>query len=244
MTIILTVITIYVSQGQALTFSDWEEQSKTNKRLLPKYGQLPKTEDEKIYDGKFINEILKQEQFKGDRTAASNHMIQLGFNYMYRGDLKTAMYRFNQAYLLDSTNTDIYWGYGAIYMTFGQYELAKTQYQEGLSLNPSNTHLLTDYATYYMAIFYEYQIMPESVLKDSKERAKNYLDSTLYYLNKSYQIDPKDQNTTYKLSTTYWNKGDCENAWRFLDECRQLGGRPITEEYLKDLKDKCKKKKR
>ena len=35
------------------------------------------------------------------------------------------MYRFNQAYLLDSTNTDIYWGFGGVYMTLGDFENAK-----------------------------------------------------------------------------------------------------------------------
>ena len=66
---------------------------------------------------------MSQEQFKDDKTAASDYLIKLGFNYMYKRDLKTAMYRFNQAYLLDSTNSDIYWGYGAIYMTLGNFEL-------------------------------------------------------------------------------------------------------------------------
>ncbi len=59
------------------------------------------------------------------------------------------MYRFNQSYLLDSTSTDIYWGYGAVYMTLQNYEKAREQYLEGLTINPRNVHLLTDYATYF-----------------------------------------------------------------------------------------------
>src|SRR5689334_14267369 len=94
--------------GQQPTWDDWEKESLSNKRLLPKYGQQPKTNDEKKADEAFVKEIIEKEQFKGDRRAASDHLIRLGFNYLYREDLKTAMYRFNQAYLLDSTNTDIY----------------------------------------------------------------------------------------------------------------------------------------
>lgn len=62
-------------------------------------------------------------------------------------------------------------------------------------------------------------------------------------MTKSYTIDAKDQNTTYKLSICYWLKGNCDNAWKYFEECKALGGRPITEEYTKDLKKRCKRKK-
>ena len=233
-TIIFTLFTI-ATFGQQITSKDWEEQSKTNIRLLPKYGNVLKTEEQKKSDEGFINETMKQEQFKGDRTAASNHLINLGFNYLYRGDLKTAMYRFNQAYLLDTLNAEIYWGYGAVYMTLGDYEKAKQQYEEGLSKSSENTHLLTDFGTYYMAQYYGLQPIDE-------KNAMINLESAISYMTKSYSIDNKDQNTTYKLSICYWLKGDCDNAWKYYNECKALGGQPITEDYTKDLKKKCKKK--
>ena len=140
---------------------------------------------------------------------ASDHMIRLGFNYLYR-DIKTAMCRFNQAYLLDSTNTDIYWGYGGVYMTLGDYGKAEKQYLEGLAINPKNTHLLTDYGTYFMAQYYNLQPIDE-------KGALTNLDSAITYMTKSFQLDPTDQNTTFKLSICYWNKGDCDNAWKQYD---------------------------
>lgn len=233
-TIILALFTI-TTFGQQMTSKDWEEQSKTNIRLLPEYGHVQKTDEQKQSDEDFINETMKQEQFKGDKTAASNHLIKLGFNYLYRGDLKTAMYRFNQAFLLDTSNTEIYWGYGAVYMTLYDYEKAKQQYEVGLSKSPENKHLLTDFGTYYMAQYYSLQS------KDEKQALIN-LESAITYMTKSYKIDNKDQNTTYKLSICYWLKGDCDNAWKYYNECRELGGQPITEDYTKDLKKKCKKK--
>jgi Tfp pilus assembly protein PilF len=234
-TIILTLLT-FVTFGQQMTFKEWEEQSKTNIRLLPKYGDVEKTEEQKQFDEEFIIETMKLEEFKGDRTTASNYLIQVGFNYLNRGDLKTAMYRFNQAYLLDTTNTEIYWGFGAIYMTLGVYENAKKQYEEGLLKNPESTHLLTDFGTYYMAKYYELQSLEEN-------NALENLELAISNIVKSYTLDNKDQNTIYKLSICYWLKGDCENAWKYYDECRALGGQPITEDYTKDLKKKCKKKK-
>jgi tetratricopeptide (TPR) repeat protein len=231
--VLILVLAVYslTSFGQQITTAQWEEESKTNIRLLPKYGHAQKTEEQKRADKDFIELILKKDS---TNRKASDHLISLGFNYLYR-DIKTAMYRFNQAYLLDSTNTDIYWGYAGVYMTLGNYAKAKDQYLEGLSINPKNTHLLTDYGTYFLAQFYGLQPISE---KDALEN----LDSAIAYMAKSYQLDPTDQNTTFKLSICYWNKNDCFNAWKYYDICKSFGGKPVTEDYTKDLKIKCKRK--
>jgi tetratricopeptide (TPR) repeat protein len=236
LTTILVLFSV-TSYGQQMTSSTLEEEAKKNKRLLPKYGLLPKSEGEISADKDFITETMKQPQFNGDYRAASNHMIKLGFNYLNRRDLKTAMYRFNQAYLLDTTNTDIYWGYGAFYMTLGNYEEGKKQYTDGLSKNPSNTHLLTDYGTYFMSQYYG--LKEAGHTKD----ALTNLESAITYLDRSFIIDKEDQNTIFKLSICYWIKGDCEKAWEFYDKCKELGGQPITDEYTSDLEKKCKRRK-
>jgi tetratricopeptide (TPR) repeat protein len=121
-------------------------------------------------------------------------------------------------------------------MTLGGYQKAAEQYTLGLAINPKNTHILTDYGTYFMAQYYGLQPI-------DKNGALTNLDSAITYLTKSYQIDTTDQNTTFKLSICYWNKGDCENAWKYYNECKSLGGQPITEDYTNDLKKKCKRKK-
>ena len=46
-----------------LSSEQWDEQAKTNIRLLPKYGLQPKTEGQKQSDENFINETMKREQF-------------------------------------------------------------------------------------------------------------------------------------------------------------------------------------
>lgn len=163
-----------------------------------------------------------------------NHLISLGFKYLYN-DIKTAMYRFNQAYLLDSTNTDIYWGFGGVYTRLGDYEKAAKQYKEGLNIDPDNAHLLTDYGTLFMA-----QSQSPSI---SESNIYPLLDSAIYFLKKSLLIDAKDQNTSYKLSAVFLFKNDCKNAWKYYRVCKKLGGAPITDEYTRDLQAHCKSKK-
>ena len=222
-------------------FKPWEEESKTNKRLLPRYGHLPKSEGEINNDSAFIKQIMEMPQFK-TRREASEHLIDLGFQYYYRPDLKTAMYRFNQAYLLDSSNTDIFWGYGAIYMALGRYDLAKAQYDIGLRIDSNNTHLLTDLATYFMEQFYLMAQMPKNdIVRNPKEQARSLMDSAIFFLNKSYILNPKDVNTVYKLSICHWNIDNCKEAWKYYDEVVVLGGAPITEDYIKDLNKRCKR---
>jgi len=223
---LLMSITVF---SQQITWEQWKDESAKNINLHPKYGHVEKTKKQKKADKKFIKTVLKLDS---TRRKGSNRLIRLGFNFLYQNDIKTAMRRFNQAYLLDSTNTDIYWGYGAIYMTLGQFQKAKEQYEEGLKIDPDNTHILTDYGTYFM--------WQHSALEPmNREKALIELDSAMTYMTKSYNLDSTDQQTTFKLSILYLIKGDCDNAWKYYDECKSLGGQTITEAYTKDLQNWC-----
>lgn len=229
---ILTVLIALVSfstHAQTMSIEEWDNEAKTNKRLLPKYGMGPKDAVEKNADIAFIALALKSDS---THRKASDHLVRLGFNYIYK-DIKTAMYRFNQAYLLDSTNTDVYWGFGGIYMVLGDFERAKAQYIQGLSINPENTHLLTDYGTYFMAQLSD----PRAI---SEADFKSHLNSAITYLTKSYNIDPKDQNTSFKLSVCYFQKKDCDSALKYYNICKALGGQPIGDDYTDALRKSCK----
>lgn len=234
MKIIITFLFILISFlafGQT-SYQEWEKKAEDNIRLKPKYGNVEKTKEQKESDKKFIDETMKIEKFNNNKTLASNHLINLGFQYLNKGDLKTAMYRFNQAFLLDSENTDIYWGFGAIYMSLSNLEKAKEQYEEGLKLNPKNTHLLTDYGTYFLAKYYE--------AENSKAKANELLNKAIEQLTKSYNLDAKDHNTLYKLSICHLKNNDCINAKKFYNLCIDEGGDPITDDYTKDLVKSCK----
>ncbi len=228
--ILLLLLTSVSAWSQQMTLPEWNEEARTNIRLLPKYGNAEKTPRQKQSDEEFIAETMKQAKFDGSRTAASHSLVSLGFTYLRRGDIRTAMYRFNQAFLLDNANTDIYWGYGAVYMALGDSETAKKQYEEGLATNPDNTHLLTDLATWYLDKYYK---------NKGEEASGSYIDAGAGYLQKSYKLDPKDPDTVFRLSVFCLIKGDCKNARKYYKECKALGGAPITEAYTQDLLEKC-----
>jgi len=222
-TILIIALISYSTFAQQMTYNQWKEEGKTNIRLQPKYGNVLKSEGQKQADEELINEYLAKE---GTHRKASELLIKLGFDYLYKGDLKTAMYRFNQAWLLDPKNENVFWGFGAIYFMFQDFQSAIKQYDEGLILNAKSSNIITDKASVFMSKY------------DSRKDI-NDLNTAINLFLKSYSIDNKNQNTLFKLSACYFFKSDCKNALKYYKECLKLGGKPITKEYTEALKEKC-----
>jgi len=234
----------FSAHSQQITYTDWKEEAKTNIRLLPEYGNVEKTEAQKKADDEMIRSSIVTD---GTAAKASEHLVSLGFTYFGRGDIKTAMYRFNQAWLLDHTNENAYWGFGAVYFSFGDYESALSMYDKGLALNPKSSKILTDKATIYMAklndipdLLKSYNGMANAKIDSDMLNADEILSKATGLLKQSYAIDPHDQNTTFKMSTLYFSVGECSSALRYYKECKADGGQPITKEYEDALLAKCK----
>jgi hypothetical protein len=75
---------------------------------LPMYGNVKECKEQIEADKKFIASSEKLSR----RKAAAEHMIMRGWQYLRSNHLDTSMMRFNQAWLLDSLNSEIYWGFG------------------------------------------------------------------------------------------------------------------------------------
>jgi tetratricopeptide (TPR) repeat protein len=109
---------------------------------------------------------------------------------------------------------------------FNDLESAMTQYNKGLSITPKSSNILTDKATIYLTTF-------------NTKGGRNNLDSATIMFKRSYSINSKNQNTLFKLSACYFIGGDCKNALKYYEECKVLGGSPITSEYVDALNKKC-----
>jgi len=84
-------------------------------------------------------------------------------------------------------------------------------------------------------------IQYSNLLEVSQKDANENLQLAIQTFNKSYEIDPNDENTLYKLSIAYYSNADCEKAKLFLEKCKALGGNPIDKGYEVELKKRCKK---
>lgn len=88
--------------------------------LQPKYGSLPKNDAQKAADARFVASV--DDQFKGDRRKAAAAAAGRGWQYLRQGNAPDAMRRFNQAWLLDSTNGAALWGMAAIQAGSGKID--------------------------------------------------------------------------------------------------------------------------
>jgi tetratricopeptide (TPR) repeat protein len=228
-TIALSFVFSLGAYAQQPSFKSWQVEAKKNIRMLPEFGTTEKTKEEIATNTRFINAIVDAGKSKSE---AAHEMIRIGFDYLYKGDLKTAMYRFNQAYLLNPKNSGVYWGYGAVYTAMGAYDEARSQYKEGLKLDPKSAAILTDYATTYLGEYY-------ADVRSNYKKAQKNLKTAKEKLLDAYAIDPGYIHTAYKLSIVYLNSQDCSNAKKYLQATRALGGQPITKEYLSDFNRQC-----
>ena len=79
---------------------------------MPKYGSMPKTEMQKDADAKFLAGI--DESYKGDRRKAAEAAALRGWQFLRQGNKPDAMRRFNQAWLIDNTNSYALWGMAVV----------------------------------------------------------------------------------------------------------------------------------
>ncbi|MBD3330286.1 tetratricopeptide repeat protein [Candidatus Peregrinibacteria bacterium] len=99
--------------------------------LMPMYGEVEKTPEQKKSDEEFIDAVVKA---AGSREKAATDAIARGKDFLQKGDLEMAMRRFNQAWLLDSNNPDVYVGFGDVLKKQGNDEGAAEMYSKAENL--------------------------------------------------------------------------------------------------------------
>lgn len=137
------LITGTACQKSKTPYEAWQEEAKTEIRFLPEYGHKAKSPGQKKADQEFIKTVLTQD---GSLEKGSEKYVEIGFQYFRRGDLRHAMYRFNQAWLLNPKNPSVYWGFGSVYFAFEDFPKAIEQYDKGLKLDGKHAGILKDKA--------------------------------------------------------------------------------------------------
>lgn len=111
--------------------------------LEPMYGGQEKSPECKAADETFVASVKAK---AGTREQGSIEMAKLGFDYLSRGDVDTAMKRFNQAWLLDPKNCMAFNGFGVIEHTRDHdTDEAVRMFETGLALCPDNGLIKSDY---------------------------------------------------------------------------------------------------
>lgn len=112
--------------------------------LLPMYGAAPKNEAQQAADDRFL--AASDQQYKGDRKKAAQDVAMRGWQSLRRGNPRDAMRRFNQSWLLDSSNGSALWGMGAVQGSAGKTGEALKLFQKAEQSLANDIDFSVDYA--------------------------------------------------------------------------------------------------
>ncbi|MFZ5563836.1 MAG: tetratricopeptide repeat protein [Thermodesulfobacteriota bacterium] len=198
---------------------------------IPMYGGMNRQEipELKIADQRFISDV--SEGFNGDLKKAASYWIDIGFEYYKKNDLANAMRRFNQAWLLDAENPEVYWGFSSVLSDKQDFCEARKMADIALSKGLSKNGFLADAAIIYTGCAL-------TNLRLSGEEKNGYLKQSEELFLRAYQ---QDENKGYVLvhwARARYAQGDYAGAWEKVKEQRKAGGTAPTEMFLSNLKQK------
>jgi tetratricopeptide (TPR) repeat protein len=163
---------------------------------LPRYGGLRKTPEQLAADERFLAEALKK---YGSPQAAMQAHVNFGWHYLTTGHAPTAIKRFNQAWLLDSTAADVYYGFSGYLRQQGQSQQADHFMQLGQRHDIDRKGILRYYGS----------------LAIGKEAKRDYAGAIALYT----QIVQHDENNLFantKLGYWYMQRQDTSRASHYL----------------------------
>jgi tetratricopeptide (TPR) repeat protein len=163
-------------------------------------------------------------QFKDRKEAAIFH-INRGWKYFYKNQLDTSMMRFNQAWLLDSTNADIYWGFGTILGTKKQYKESIPLFEKSIKMSSNNPKVFESIASSYGQLFFE--------TKDIK-----FLNLAIDNLKTSVRLDPNNASAYGQLTAAYSYFMQKDSGRKYLEITDKINPNEINPEVRSLLKGK------
>lgn len=189
---------------------------------LPMYGGLKKCKEQIEADRRFLSECDKEYK---SRKEASAHMVMRGWQYLYNKKTDTAMMRFNQAWLLDSLNSETYWGFGNLLGAQGKFKESIPFFERSLTLNSNNAKVLHDMSVSYGNAFVQ-------------TRDKKYLNVSISTLKKAINLDAKNAQFYGELTAAYCYFVQKDSANKYLKVTEQLDPNAINPEVKKLLTSK------
>ncbi len=201
------------------THSAEKQSSLKNQHLLPLFGETSKSPEQIEKEIKFLSDC---DQNFDNRTAASKFFSERGWNYLQEGELDTACYRFNLAWLLDNKNADCYWGLGVVCFQKGYLTDAERILRKGIAIDSTNDDLLVDLATVDIIHF-----------KESKDNWE--LQEADGLLAKAIGLDSTNATAYLKKSVLEFHKKNYDAAWLNFHKVKELNMTLLDFDFMKEL---------
>ena len=196
------------------------------------YGGIEKTPAEIENDNKLIETVTKNQT----REDASREASGLGWEYFYDNDLKTAMKRFNQAWLLDSDNPHVYWGFGVLIATQARKEWAVSKIDQSIEMLEKANRLSPPNAGLLMDLGYSYTVKGLFEKKKYNRSGQKFFDKANALYNQASRTDPFEL-LYYNWASSLLYEGKYEEALSITEQAKKLNFK-IPKELIKDIKKK------
>ena len=193
--------------------------SSKNVDQLPMYGGLDRQSipELKAADEKLIADTTAE---FGTREKASEIFVEQGIRYYWEKNYATAMRRFNQAWLLNLKNPNVFWGFAVVYHDQEKICEAKDMIDRALSLGLSKPIALADAGRIYTlcASFSETPF-------DAATKKQLFSKSEDLFRRADAASPNNDYIYGLWASAHYW-QGEYAKAWEKVERMRGAGGTP------------------
>ncbi len=210
---------------------------------IPMYGSAPLTDQIKKLNEAFVKNIPKD---VGGREAATKAAIKLAWQYFYNGDSQTAMKRFNQAWLLNPNNAEVFYGFGFLLSIQRNIDEAIPMYEKALKIDPNHPMALANLARCYVEKAYALYLSKRLEYPDAE--VKNILKEALALYEKAARSATSDSELRltdldsdliyiyYQWATALELNGEYAKAWDKIKLSRKHGGdRLIKPGFIEEL---------
>ena len=165
---------------------------------IPMYGDAAKSKTLKESDAAYIASIEKSGKSRRD---VAKEVMRTGWAAYQKGDLKTAIRRFNQAWLLDPENGDAYHGFALISTVRDKNSTdAEKFFRIALSKPGVNEAAYVSYGRFLWLV--------------------GRLDESLAQLQKALEVSAAAHNARSEIAMVYYKKKDFANACEFARRAR------------------------
>lgn len=181
----------------------------------PMYGGMDRQSNPalKAADEKLISDVSRQ---FGSREKGSEAFVEQGMRFYQADNHSMAMKRFNQSWLLNPSNPNVFWGFAMVYHDQGKNCEAQKMIDRSIALNLSKATALADAGRIYTLCS-----VSDSSL-DTKTRSQTFEKSDALY-KKASAIAPSDGYIFGSWATAYYWRGDYGRAWTVVKKARSLG---------------------
>ncbi len=200
----------------------------------PMYGGLVVPPEDLAADSKSNQASIRE---TGSKEAAVKKAIQEGWASFQRGYFELAMHRFNQAWLLDPKNPEVFNGFALVLAAQKKIDDAIGIYQKYLEINPDHGLTLCRVARQYQnkAV----AKLTETFQNDEKENeAKEYFEKAFLLYEKAVGKATLDEDLSfiyYQWAIALAINKDFKAAWEKVHLSKKHGGGFIEKEFIQAL---------